>query len=68
MFQQWHTFWNADDEPCEIIEVISPAGFESYFREVSAAWGDVSKFAEINRSIVSIWTLKAFRIYANALT
>lgn len=45
---QWHTFWNAGDEPCEIIEVISPAGFENYFREVAAAWGDVDKFAQIN--------------------
>lgn len=45
---QWHTFWNAGDEPCEIIEVISPAGFEDYFREVAAAWGDVQRFAAIN--------------------
>lgn len=45
---QWHTFWNAGDEPCEIIEVISPAGFENYFREVAASWGDLDKFAEIN--------------------
>jgi mannose-6-phosphate isomerase-like protein (cupin superfamily) len=45
---QWHTFWNAGDEPCEIIEVISPAGFEDYFREVAAAWGDVAAFAAIN--------------------
>lgn len=47
--RQWHTFWNAGDEPCEIIEVISPAGFEHYFREVAAAWGDVRRFDEINR-------------------
>lgn len=46
--RQWHTFWNAGNEPCEIIEVISPAGFENYFREVAAAWGDVAKFAAIN--------------------
>ncbi|HLV01410.1 MAG TPA: cupin domain-containing protein [Acidobacteriota bacterium] len=46
---QWHTFWNAGDTPCEIIEIISPAGFENYFREVAAAWGDLEKFAEINR-------------------
>lgn len=46
---QWHTFWNAGDTECEIIEIISPAGFENYFREVSAAWGDVEKFAEINK-------------------
>jgi len=45
---QWHTFWNAGGEPCEIIEVISPAGFENYFHEVAAVWGDVRKFAEIN--------------------
>jgi mannose-6-phosphate isomerase-like protein (cupin superfamily) len=28
---QWHTFWNAGDEPCRILEVISPAGFERFF-------------------------------------
>lgn len=47
--EQWHTFWNPDDEPCEIIEVISPAGFEQYFHEVADSWGDVAKFAEINQ-------------------
>ena len=46
---QWHTFWNAGDELCEIIEVISPAGFENYFREVAAAWGDLQQFDAINR-------------------
>src|SRR5215208_6002271 len=25
---QWHTFWNAGDEPARILEIISPAGFE----------------------------------------
>ena len=45
---QWHTFWNAGDTPCHIIEVISPAGFENYFREVAAAWGDVEAFARIS--------------------
>ena len=44
---QWHTFWNAGDTPCHIIEVISPAGFEDYFREVASAWGDADAFAEI---------------------
>jgi mannose-6-phosphate isomerase-like protein (cupin superfamily) len=37
---QWHTFWNAGDTPSEIIEVISPAGFEEYFRELAAIWPD----------------------------
>jgi mannose-6-phosphate isomerase-like protein (cupin superfamily) len=45
---QWHTYWNAGDSPCEIIESISPAGFEDYFREVAAAWGDTAAFAAIN--------------------
>lgn len=31
---QWHSFWNAGDEPAKILEVISPAGFERYFEEV----------------------------------
>jgi hypothetical protein len=34
---QWHTFWNAGDEPCRILEFISPGGFESYFHELGAA-------------------------------
>jgi mannose-6-phosphate isomerase-like protein (cupin superfamily) len=45
---QWHTFWNAGDTPCRIIEVISPAGFENYFREVAEAGADMQRFAQIN--------------------
>ncbi len=29
---QWHTFWNAGDEPASVLEVISPAGLEQFFR------------------------------------
>jgi mannose-6-phosphate isomerase-like protein (cupin superfamily) len=36
---QWHTFWNAGDEPCRILEIISPAGFERFFRELSELGG-----------------------------
>ena len=36
---QWHTFWNAGDEPCRILEIISPAGFEQFFRELDAMGG-----------------------------
>jgi len=36
---QWHTFWNAGDEPCRILEIISPAGFEGFFRELSDMGG-----------------------------
>jgi mannose-6-phosphate isomerase-like protein (cupin superfamily) len=31
---QWHTFWNAGDEPARILEIISPAGFERYFEAI----------------------------------
>jgi mannose-6-phosphate isomerase-like protein (cupin superfamily) len=31
---QWHTFWNAGDEPARILEMISPAGFERYFEQM----------------------------------
>jgi mannose-6-phosphate isomerase-like protein (cupin superfamily) len=27
-----HAFWNAGDEPARLLELISPAGFEHYFR------------------------------------
>ena len=30
-----HTFWNAGDEPARLLELISPAGFENYFRELA---------------------------------
>src|SRR5947209_16915559 len=36
---QWHTFWNAGDEPCRILEIISPAGFERFFAELVALGG-----------------------------
>jgi mannose-6-phosphate isomerase-like protein (cupin superfamily) len=36
---QWHTFWNAGDEPCRILEIISPAGFEGFFAELIAMGG-----------------------------
>jgi mannose-6-phosphate isomerase-like protein (cupin superfamily) len=39
---QWHTFWNAGDEPCRILEIISPAGFERFFAELVAMGGVVA--------------------------
>jgi quercetin dioxygenase-like cupin family protein len=32
---QWHTFWNAGDAPARILEIISPAGFERFFAELT---------------------------------
>jgi len=34
--EQWHTFWNAGDGPCRILEIISPGGFEHCFDEMAA--------------------------------
>ena len=36
---EWHTFWNAGDEPCRILEIISPAGFERFFAELVVLGG-----------------------------
>jgi quercetin dioxygenase-like cupin family protein len=32
---QEHTFWNAGDETVRFLELISPGGFEEYFREIA---------------------------------
>jgi mannose-6-phosphate isomerase-like protein (cupin superfamily) len=49
---QWHTFWNAGDEPCRILEIIAPAGFEDFFRELDALGGalqaDPQELAALN--------------------
>jgi mannose-6-phosphate isomerase-like protein (cupin superfamily) len=36
---QWHTFWNAGEEPARILEIISPAGFEHFFDELVGMGG-----------------------------
>jgi len=36
---QWHTFWTAGDEPAWILEIISPAGFERFFKELADMGG-----------------------------
>lgn len=35
---QWHTFWNAGEEPARVLEIISPAGLEELFR----SFGDLT--------------------------
>ena len=35
-----HAFWNATDEPARLIELIWPAGFETFFGELAAAYRD----------------------------
>ena len=34
---QWHTFWNAGEEHCRILEIIAPGGFERFFGELVEA-------------------------------
>jgi mannose-6-phosphate isomerase-like protein (cupin superfamily) len=36
---QWHTFWNAGEQPARILEIISPAGFEAFFAELAPLAG-----------------------------
>jgi mannose-6-phosphate isomerase-like protein (cupin superfamily) len=31
---QWHTFWNAGDTTCRLLEIISQSGFEHFFNEL----------------------------------
>ena len=38
---QWHTFWNAGDDECRILELIAPAGFEKFFDELVDAGGSI---------------------------
>jgi mannose-6-phosphate isomerase-like protein (cupin superfamily) len=51
---EWHTFWNAGATECRIVEVISPGGFENYFRELAevfaaggAAGPDPARLVEV---------------------
>ena len=38
---EWHTFWNASDEPARLLEIISPGGLEEAFRIIDTAPDDV---------------------------
>jgi mannose-6-phosphate isomerase-like protein (cupin superfamily) len=42
---QWHTFWSPGDEPCRILEIISPAGLERFFVDMGDASG-VSEYVD----------------------
>ncbi len=48
-----HTFWNPENKPARIIEIISPPGFEQFFDETAKLLQegprDVQKVAEIAR-------------------
>jgi quercetin dioxygenase-like cupin family protein len=38
---EWHTFWNAADEPARMLELISPGGLEEAFKLIGTASDDV---------------------------
>ena len=40
---EWHTFWNAGEEPARLLEIISPAGFEHYFEELTELPPDLDR-------------------------
>ena len=45
---EWHTFWNAGDTPCHLIEVISPGGMEDGFREWREVGDDIEQSKKID--------------------
>ena len=44
-----HTFWNAGPGPARLLEIITPAGFEAYFREMALLFpsGGLPDFGEV---------------------
>ncbi len=38
---EWHTFWNAADQPARLLEIISPGGLEEAFRVIDTAPADL---------------------------
>ena len=55
---QWHTFWNAGDEPARLLEIISPAGFEKYFEELVAMGGSRVAAPEALRALAQRYSLE----------
>ena len=54
---QWHTFWNATDRPARVLEIISPAGFEEFFRELIDAGGVTNAPPEMFASLCERYAL-----------
>ena len=55
---QWHSFWNAGDEPARILEIISPAGFEKYFEEMVDMGGPAKMSPESLKAIRDKYALE----------
>jgi mannose-6-phosphate isomerase-like protein (cupin superfamily) len=55
---EWHTFWNAGDEPCRILEIISPAGFEEFFSALVDLGGVAQAEPETLRELCERYALE----------
>ena len=55
---QWHTFWNASDEPASILEIIAPAGFEHFFSELADQGGVSNIEPSVLRSLCERYGLE----------
>ena len=58
------TFWNAGDEPCRILEIISPGGFEHFFREMGGDGRPAGALGELSARYGIEADLRAPRICA----
>lgn len=52
-----HAFWNAGDEPARLLEIISPAGFENYFRELAPLLASPERDEQAIGEVVSKYEL-----------
>ena len=55
---QWHTFWNAGDVPARILEIISPAEFEEFFRERLTLGGVTQMDAQVFANLCARYGLE----------
>ena len=55
---QWHTFWNAGDEPARLLEIIAPAGFERFFEELVDLGGVTAAPPEVLGELCSRYELE----------
>jgi len=53
-----HAFWNAGDEPARLLEIISPAGFENYFRELAPLLGGEVRDEQAVADVVARYELE----------
>jgi quercetin dioxygenase-like cupin family protein len=52
-----HAFWNAGDEPARLLELISPAGFENYFRDLAPLLSSPDRDEAAIRTVVDRYEL-----------